>query len=145
MNNGIEVPKQVKEFIDEQREQLMDKLQIILEGQRHACEYPKSEFSKWFFANTDTYIQAVADTASLPKYYVVMPENHRKDYGLLLRNDGQLAVGILPKNEPLSQDTIANLKDFYLTEAEIKEIDERYWAFKKTREELSYELQNCIL
>ena len=145
MNNEVEVPKQVKEFIDEQREQLMDKLQIILEGQRHACEYPNSEFSKWFFANTDTYIQAVADTASLPKYYVLMPEKQERDYGLLLRKDGQLAVSILPRNEPLSQDTIANLKDFYLTEAEIKEIDERYWLFKKTREELSYELQNCIL
>ncbi|UQT00226.1 hypothetical protein EGEOBHOM_00067 [Enterococcus phage vB_OCPT_Car] len=40
MHNEVEVPKQVKEFIDKQREQLMDKLQIILEGQRHACEYP---------------------------------------------------------------------------------------------------------
>lgn len=145
MNNEVEVPKQVKEFIDKQREQLMDKLQIILEGQRHACEYPKSEFSKWFFANTDTFIQAVANTASLPKYYVVMPQKQERDYGLLLRNDGQLAVCILPKNEPLSQDTLSKLKDYYLTEAEIKEIDERYWLFKKTREELSYELQNCIL
>lgn len=145
MNNEVEVPKQVKEFIDKQREQLMDKLQIILEGQRHACEYPKSEFSKWFFANTDTFIQAVANTASLPKYYVVMPQKQERDYGLLLRKDGQLAVCILPRNEPLSQDTLSKLKDFYLTEADIKEIDERYWLFKKTREELSYELQNCIL
>ena len=145
MNNEVEVPKQVKEFIDKQREQLMDKLQIILEGQRHACEYPKSEFSKWFFANTDTFIQAVANTASLPKYYVVMPEKQKRDYGLLLRKDGKLALNILPRNEPLSQDTISKLKDYYLTEAEIKEIDERYWLFKKTREELSYELQNCII
>lgn len=145
MNTEVEVPKQVKEFIDKQREQLMDKLQIILEGQRHACEYPKSEFSKWFFANTDTFIQAVANTASLPKYYVVMPEKQKRDYGLLLRKDGKLAVSILPRNEPLSQDTLSKLKDFYLTEAEIKEIDERYWLFKKTREELSYELQNCII
>lgn len=145
MNNEVGVPKQVKEFIDKQREQLMDKLQIILEGQRHACEYPKSEFSKWFFANTDTFIQAVANTASLPKYYVVMPEKQKRDYGLLLRKDGKLAVGILPRNEPLSQDTLSKLKDYYLTEAEIKEIDERYWLFKKTREELSYELQNCII
>lgn len=145
MNNEVEVPKQVKEFIDKQREQLMDKLQIILEWQRHACEYPKSEFSKWFFANTDTFIQAVANTASLPKYYVVMPEKQKGDYGLLLRKDGKLALNILPRNEPLSQDTLSKLKDYYLTEAEIKEIDERYWLFKKTREELSYELQNCIL
>lgn len=145
MNNEVEVPKQVKEFIDKQREQLMDKLQTILEGQRYACEYPKSEFSKWFFANTDTFIQAVANTASLPKYYVVMPEKQKRDYGLLLRRDGKLAVGILPRNEPLSQDTLSKLKDYYLTEAEIKEIDERYWLFKKTREELSYELQNCII
>ncbi|UYB00760.1 hypothetical protein GMNKNHGO_00133 [Enterococcus phage vB_Efa29212_3e] len=145
MNNEVEVPKQVKEFIDKQREQLMDKLQIILEGQRHACEYPKSEFSKWFFANTDTFIQAVANTASLPKYYVVMPQKQKGDYGLLLRKDGKLAVNILPRNEPLSQDTLSKLKDYYLTEAEIKEIDERYWLFKKTREELSYELRNCII
>lgn len=145
MNNEVEVPKQVKEFIDKQREQLMDKLQIILEGQRYACEYPKSEFSKWFFANTDTFIQAVANTASLPKYYVVMPQKQERDYGLLLRKDGQLAVSILPRNEPLSQDTLSKLEGYYLTEAEIKEIDERYWLFKKTREELSYELQNCII
>lgn len=145
MSNGVEVPKQVKKFIDEQREQLMDKLQIILEGQRHACEYPKSEFSKWFFANTDTFIQAVANSASLPKYYVVMPEKRSKDYRLLLRNDGVLAVAIMPIGEPLAQDTLANLKDFYLTEPEIKEIDERYLEFKKTREELSYELQNNCL
>lgn len=74
-----------------------------------------------------------------------MPQKQERDYGLLLRKDGQLAVCILPRNEPLSQDTLSKLKDHYLTEAEIKEIDERYWLFKKTREELSYELQNCIL
>lgn len=124
------IPKYVAEYLDFAKKEasLIEVLVIVSVG------WPtmKKEFS-WILANDEAFARAWLDGYEVEeqKYYV---SERDEEYGgfwfLSKNNNGNISIGV---NRDWFKVDWDRLK---LTEQEIKDYDERYWAFAKPVEEL---------
>lgn len=124
------IPKCAHEFILEGTDLGLSYFEIITSAESFANAKPQDEFSKWLRKNSGLFIRSLLNGYEVEKeqfYEVVFREDEADRY--LLMALGEKCYEIAPESEN------DGYRTQYFTEAEIKAIDERYWAFAVPVEE----------
>ena len=134
----VEVPEFVAEWYEEHKDDLEQAIFDLHVGLYKKSINERTGFEEWAVFSKNKPIEILIkmkDGYTVVKeqlYYVMLPEEITDSYnvyGLKRRDYGSINVGLFDRRD------IGKCKKSQLTEAEIKAIDERYWAFAVPVEE----------
>ena len=134
MNEKPVIPQFVADWIEEERAKIIDwhtdipeRFFLILGHKLNYTTLSNTNVSDWIFSgNEEKLYQALKYDYEVEKekrYHVVNKEN----YFMLRKYDG--LVDIMRVSSSMSRDEYGKDTSFMLTEKEIKDYDERFWAF----------------
>jgi len=134
----VEVPEYVAEWYEGHKDDLEQAIFDLHVGLYKKSINERTGFEEWAVFSKNKPIEILIkmkDGYTVVKeqlYYVMLPEEITDSYnvyGLKRRDYGSINVGLFDRRD------IGKCKKSQLTEAEIKAIDERYWAFAVPVEE----------
>lgn len=131
------IPKCAHEFILEGTDLGLSYFEIITSAESFANAKPQDEFSKWLRKNSGLFIRSLLNDYEVEKeqlYYVYFPEIIASPEMFFPDIEGAY---LMKSDDGIELADNNDFEDMKFTEAEIKAIDERYWAFAVPVEEVA--------